>query len=243
MQKAKSRLLRKSKTNFILVSLNNYFDHIYCINLSRRQDRKQRCKNIFKKHQIDAEFFDAIDGSTIETKQFKYDAHAKPYFSVGMIGCTHSFIKVFEDAKQKKYQTILVLEDDVEFVENFNKLFKEYFEQIPNNWTMLYTSGNHRGEQYIQQTTENIYRIKNTLTAHFLGLKYEILDELIKETSKFTMPNDWHFAEVQKRTNAYCMVPHLTWQREGFSDNEQKEMNYDKFIKQFNIRNDFNIRK
>jgi GR25 family glycosyltransferase involved in LPS biosynthesis len=223
-------------------TLNDYFDHIYCINLSKRKDRWEQANLEFKKHNIEVERISGIDGKQIDLSNIKYSKHAEPYFSPGTAGCAMSFVSIFRDAKEKGYKTFLVLEDDVEFVDNFNQLFFQYLEQVPANWKLLYTSGNHRGKQYIKSVSENVIQVKNTLCAHFLGINAEILDDVINETSKYKMPCDWHLAEIQRRHPAYCIIPPLTWQREGYSDNEDKHMNYDQYLKTFNIRNDFNMR-
>ena len=109
--------------------LNNYFEKIYYLNLERRPDRNKECIDELTKYGILAERFNAIDAKELNLKPW--------------MGCLLSNLEIIKTAKERGFKNILILEDDVIFNDNFDDLFNSYINQVPNNWDMLYLSGNH----------------------------------------------------------------------------------------------------
>ena len=104
--------------------LNKIFDHIYCINLKRRYDRRILCEHKLNKMNIVFQFVDAVDGYDT-----KYDILCNKILnkdgtwikSRGAIGLILTYIQLLEDAMIHKYNNILILEDDINFHKNFDK--------------------------------------------------------------------------------------------------------------------------
>jgi hypothetical protein len=199
--------------------INKYFDHIYCINLDRRSDRWEECVKIFDKHNLSVERFSAIDGNTINnpTKLLP-----------GEYGILSTHIELIKDAKNKGYKNILILEDDVEFIDNLNEMFDSIKEQIPNDWVMLYLSGNHVGGSL--QISENVFQIFHSFAIHSFAIKSELFDLIINGLPRYKKAVDVFYAELQSLFPSYVIRPHLSWQRENFSDIQGGIMNYD-FLK------------
>jgi hypothetical protein len=85
------------------------------------------------------------------------------------MGCGQSHIDVLEN---KDYSTpLLVLEDDVEFIENFNPII-----EIPDDADGIYLGISHGNRNYLtQKINDNYYRIGGILAAHailYLNDKY-----------------------------------------------------------------------
>jgi len=199
--------------------MNDYFDHIYCINLDKRTDRWEDCVKQFKKHNLNVERFSAIDGNTI-----KNTTTLMP----GEYGILSTHIELIKDAKNKGYKNILILEDDVEFIDNLNEYFSLFKGQIPDDWVMLYLSGNHVGG--CLQVSENIFKIFHSYAIHSFAIKSELFDLIINGLPKYKKAVDVFYAELQSLFPSYVIRPHLAWQRESFSDIQGGIMNYD-FLK------------
>ena len=199
--------------------MNDYFDHIYCINLDKRTDRWEDCVKQFKKHNLTVERFSAIDGNTI-----KNTTTLMP----GEYGILSTHIELIKDAKNKGYKNILILEDDVEFIDNLNEYFSLFKGQIPDDWVMLYLSGNHVGG--CLQISENMFKIFHSFAIHSFAIKSELFDLIINGLPKYKKAVDVFYAELQSLFPSYVIRPHLTWQRESFSDIQGGIMNYD-FLK------------
>lgn len=196
--------------------MNNYFDHIYCINLDKRTDRWEDCVKLFKKHNLSVERFSAIDGNTL-----KNPTKLLP----GEYGILSTHIELIKDAKSKGYKNILILEDDVEFIDNINEIFNSIKGQIPNDWIMLYLSGNHVGG--LIQITENVFQIIHSFAIHSFAIKSELFDLIINGLPKYKKAVDVFYAELQSLFPSYVIRPHLTWQRVSFSDIQGGVVNYD----------------
>ncbi|NBO22104.1 hypothetical protein EBU94_02015, partial [bacterium] len=120
------------------MSLNGFFDKIYCINLDKRPDRWDECVQEFKKHRMIVERFSAADHNhPIVPKQL--DATTNN----GNAGLVASNILILQDAIANGYKNILILEDDVAFVDDLNEKFAEWSKDVPENWDMLYLGGNN----------------------------------------------------------------------------------------------------
>ncbi len=201
----------------------NYFEKVYCINLDSREDRWNQAQEEFKRNNIVAERVSAVEGA-------KLNLDFPPEIKEGAVGCSLSHLFIMKMAKQLNLESYLVLEDDVKFIDNFTEIFPQIMSQVPDDWDMLYLGGQHIHGRNIQEITPNIYKCEYTLTTHSFAVRNTVYDLFIDKLIDITKPCDVHFAEQHKKINAYVCIPHLTWQREGYSDVEGQSVNYE-FLK------------
>ena len=108
--------------------LSNLSDiqHAFYINLEHRTDRREQIEQELLIMGINSQRFNAIHTTN------------------GSIGCTMSHLRLLEKAILENYSHILILEDDIQFLEpetfkiNFNKFLKLH----ENNWDVIIFSGN-----------------------------------------------------------------------------------------------------
>lgn len=87
-------------------------DHIYCLNLERRPDRRKDVEEQFQIFGIkNVEFFNATDGKLSAPEHINI---TKPEW-----GCADSHIRIWRDMIEKGYETVLVFEDDVKIAAGF----------------------------------------------------------------------------------------------------------------------------
>lgn len=211
--------------------LNEYFDKIYCINLDRRTDRWEECQKIFNKLKLNVERFSAVDGNETNYKLgYPYDNEL-----AGSISHT----KVIEKAKELNLKKVLILEDDVDFVDDLEKLFTESIKEVPNNWDGLLFGGNHVGGG--SMVGKNVMKVNRSYALHCYGLDAKTYDETIdymdsriqnvidngKDVIKQSVAADYFMADLHRINNWYCFRPPLAWQRSGFSDIQKTVMDYD----------------
>jgi GR25 family glycosyltransferase involved in LPS biosynthesis len=192
-------------------TLNNYFEKIYYVNLYRRPDRNQDCINELSKHDIVAERFNAVDANELNLPSW--------------MGCLLSNLEIIKNAKKMGFNNILILEDDVIFNENFEILFNNYISQVPDEWDMLYLSGNHNEHVGFTKNmiSDNVIKCYMTYSTHSFAIKSTVYDLIISYlTNNQTKPVDVLYTNIQKMCNAYSLWPGLTTQRVGFSDIENK---------------------
>ena len=133
-------------------------------------------------------------------------------------------MNIIKKAKEEGLNNILILEDDFEFCDDFESKFKNYINQLPKDWQWIYFGGSHFEEP--TKVTNNIYRVNKTYTTHAYAIKSEIYDKLI-ETLEIFEPADVRLAALQKELNTYVTIPHLIYQRDGFSDIQNNNVSYE----------------
>lgn len=190
--------------------LNNFFDHIYCLNLDRRNDRWESVQQEFLKLNIKPERISAIDGKNLKfSMQNDWSETTKACAAIN-INCIH----IFKNAKERGFKNILIFEDDITFDINFNKIFKSAIEQLPENWEMLYLGGCHKNDPIV--FSRNLHKPNNLVQAHAIGFREILFDRIIERLCDLTLPVDEHYDRMG--ANRYIIEPMIARQKAGYSD-------------------------
>ena len=210
-------------------TLNDFFDHIYLINLDRRTDRYADCLTEFEKLGITVERVSAIDGSPI----FKHGLNV----NAGNYGLLLTQKKILQDAIDNNYKNFLMLEDDVIFIDGTTDYFFNKIEALPEDWDFLYLGGNNifhwgnfnliTGDLNFKVAKENYKSLdhelcKTTWTqcAHAISVNSRFYETLMNAMiNNPTKAGDMIHPMLQQRgCKAYTFLPSLALQRAGFSD-------------------------
>lgn len=219
-------------------TLNEFFSKIYCINLDRRPDKYEQCQPEFKKLNIDVNRVSAVDGKTVERPNTRW--------SPGCYGLVLTNINILTEAMQNKYDSILILEDDVMFNDKFYEIFNERIKFLPDDWDILYLGGNNifRSGKFTLVTgdknfvpTQNNYKTLNhelakttlTFTTHAVGINSKYFDKLmarIGDNQTEPIDNIYVTGQQDGTCNAYTFLPSLVLQRANFSDIDGRFADY-----------------
>lgn len=193
----------------------DHFEQAFCINLDHRKDKWRDAQKQFKKIGLEVERISGINGFD------EPPASIKP----GEVGCLKSHLKVFNLAKERGLKSFLMLEDDVEFSDNFHERFNIIEPQI-KSYEMLYFGSNpHSGERY--EVSPNLNRIMYTFAAHCVIFKQPCFDDIINQLAgPLLVPVDVAYGQQQVVHTAYSIKPSLAWQRISFSDISQEIVDY-----------------
>ncbi len=104
------------------MSINEFIDLAFYINLDNRTDKKEEIETMLKEYDITFERFNAI--------------RANP----GMVGAHRSHLEVLKLARDRKLKNVLILEDDFMFVVDKNTLYditKHFFTKYGNDYDVL----------------------------------------------------------------------------------------------------------
>ena len=202
------------------------FDRVICINLPHRTDRKVSFLEQCEKYDLGKfEFFNAINGNDIKNNYS---------ISNGCLGLILSNIEIIKKAKNDGLNNLLIMEDDCVFNKQI-EVIDDYLKMLPNNWDMLYLGGNHNigwlGTSEPKKINDKIMKLHFTFTTHFVLINSRIFDVLIERLSKFNEPLDVIYTSIQKDYNVYCTTEMIASQKEGYSDIENKFVNYSNLIK------------
>lgn len=201
---------------------------IVVINLDQRKDRWQTIKSDLEKVGLTKyERFSAICPTELIKTRPKYLAPKRILkYRIGCLGCLLSHYYVIKKAKEDGLDAIMILEDDA----GFNhpeplKLIQEAIDQLDGKFDMLYLSGTHM--KPCIPNTKNTVRIQKTYATNAYIIKSSMFDFLLARLPHVDDEIDvFYTKEVQPRFRCFCIKPHVTFQRPGFSDIQNTKVNY-----------------
>lgn len=196
-------------------------DKIFYINLDRRTDRNQHILDMFNECNISPDMYERF--SAIEEVN-------------GAMGCTKSHINILKIAKERNYNYILIVEDDLiindktNFINNVNKIFEDNidFDVVQISGNVLRCSGSEY--KYLSKLIDS-----QTTSGYIVNCKYidkliqnytESLNSMILEGKKHENCLDIHWKILQKTDNWYIFNPKLGYQMDGYSDIEKRITKY-----------------
>ena len=153
----------------------------------------------------------------------------------GAIGCSMSHLAILKDAKAKGYKNILVLEDDFQFIVDrttFEKELQSFFDlNIPYDVLMLsYRCIEKKPydtivSRAIDVLTASGYIVHERFYDTLLRIWEEGLQKFI-ETGYLGYTLDAYWKSLQPSSQWFLMNTRIGVQRESYSDNEKRLVNY-----------------
>jgi len=209
------------------MKITEFFDKTYCINLDRRLDRWSECLAEFNKHNLrDIERFTAIDGNNLPQVN-------SGFVTPSRLALVLTNVDILEKAIQENYQSILILEDDIEFTDEVSNI-SEYFKFLPEDWDMLYFGGNHNTHMKIlppKIVNEKVCKLHYTFSTHCVAINKKAFTTILNRLKKCDNALDVIYVELQNTLNVYSFYPIIATQRVRFSDIENKITDYKWLIK------------
>lgn len=190
-----------------------YFDRIVLINLDKRHDRLGAFKAKVLPYPILSGWqrHRAVHGDTVTVPGFFISGG-------GAWGCRQSHLHVLETAMMDGVGSLLVLEDDVRFVPNFEEKLKTFMRIVPEDWEGLMLGG--QAMQPGQPTgIEGVLRAHNTQRTHAYAVRgLTPMQELYRLWARCDRHIDHWFGQWQMKHAVYQPDPMLCGQDETPSD-------------------------
>lgn len=205
---------------------NELFEKVFCINLRHRTDRRKESEAEFKKHHIQVQFFDAINGKFLVNDNG---------VSKGNLGCIYSHRNIIVLAKQLQLKNILIFEDDVEFSDDYNQkiiLAKDFGANV------LYLGGSDKYAS-VEKINENFSLIKGSLCTHAYAITEKMYDIFIHALSDPKEPIDVIYSKLSNEYEFYGYRPKIAWQRESYSDILERKIKYKSCTNEPNPQNEW----
>jgi hypothetical protein len=215
---ATSSLLINMNQQSICVSKPAYSGGVkqtaYVINLDKRPEKWDRIQNDFKDTDIHLERFKAIEHEN------------------GHVGCGESFKALIRMAKEKRMDSILVLEDDCKLLKNFNKRWAKIKEWLDNNkdkWNIF--NGGVRyplssSFKYEVDSNNKLFTTKGGNYTHFMYFNSSGYDAVLNwEHSKNGLFD--YYINSYELGNFLYIEPAIAIQYSGFSNTNNGEKNYE----------------
>jgi GR25 family glycosyltransferase involved in LPS biosynthesis len=197
--------------------------HAFYINLASRPDRKQHVESQLNTIGIKAERFNAIK------------------LPNGALGCSMSHLKCLQLAKERNLDHILIVEDDIIFL-NPGIFIGQLNKFLQNNkeWDVLLIAGNNVPPYRVVDETCVQVSWCQTTTGYLIRKQYydtlinnikEGINMLIREPkNKIMYAIDKYWLSLQKRDTWLLLVPLTVSQREGYSNIENCVTNFTKIM-------------
>lgn len=193
----------------------------YCINLVNHQNRKNHILNIFGSNNV--QFIDAINGNQFKkmTKKEllnnfpltekgintlfdtnKEHGHDMTYGGLGLILTCQKFWKTIKEPT-------LIIEDDIDIDENFNKKLKNTLKYLPDNWDILYLGYYHdpRIKQITNNLENNIWTANRVYGLYGYIIHPRYCSKLLKNIFPCDYQIDTMINKENKFSNTYIVYP------------------------------------
>lgn len=208
----------------MLRSIND-IQHVMYINLETRPDRKELLLTELSKIQLKCEpvLFNAIKTPN------------------GAIGCTLSHIRCLEIAKENNWPHVLLVEDDIEFIDPSLFIYNlNTFLSFKTPWDVVLIAGNNTGPyklvsccaaQVVACQTTTGYLVKSSYYDKLIRNYKEGLTKLIREPHmRINYAIDRYWFSLQKEDLWYLIYPLTVTQRSDYSDIEHRQVNYNSMM-------------
>ena len=210
--------------------------HAYYINLDSRTDRKEHVEEQMSLIGIQAERFKAIK------------------LPNGAIGCSMSHLKLLETAKANNWPHILIVEDDIKFLNP--ELFKFQLNTFLSNhkgWDVVLLGGNNIPPyKKIDDTCVKITSCQTTtgylVNGHYISILINNfrngINKLLESPHLHIMyAIDKFWFRLQRSHNWFLIIPLTVTQREDYSDIEKRTTDYTKVMTDLNKESFFMAQK
>ncbi len=209
--------------------LNDYFPHIFCINLDRREDRLARFDAMAKANKFEYTRWPAVDGRELKSPiGGLMEENERRQME---LACKISHARLIRHALKEGLPWILVFEDDAVLREGWEEYLKESLLRnhygIPiidprhkwrkQFWHMLYLGVNDiNGTKEV--LNERICRIYTGFTTHAYAIHHSAY-ELALDAFDLRGQADVLYADhIHPLGHSYAFHPNIAYQADGFSD-------------------------
>jgi GR25 family glycosyltransferase involved in LPS biosynthesis len=228
------------------MNLNNYFDHIYCLNLpeckERAADTQKRCDDFG----ISFSFFPAISGKLFSDIHSGYSgARSTRVSNPNYMACALGHLSIYRHALSNSYDRILVIEDDLLFNRNMDSILVSAKDEIPDQWDLLYLAFIPLTDDLMfwnygiiddRFIGDKVFRAKNLWSAMAYGISADTMRWMVDRfNGSFDKELDRVFVEeVQPRGNSFAVCPQIFAGYDNMSNNSER---FDTiFVKSFDSR-------
>lgn len=218
----------------IPATMNTVADRIFVINLKERTDRYEQFTNEFKNEGItNWERFDAIRFSPDNSAYQQY-LPAFHNFCAGQgkdqrylkaaFGCMLSHYLCILQAKQRGYKSVMIMEDDVQFIpgwkDNFAITWEELTTKYPK-WNMFYFHMGYYSPYAFAPLSDNLVIPAKGLGGTCYIVKAELYDFILSRMLVYARQLDVFYLDcLQNRPTTLAVRKNIVQQRESWSDIE-----------------------
>ena len=160
----------------------------------------------------------------------------------GAIGCSMSHLSLLQNALQNKFDHVLILEDDITFLnpELFNQNFNTFLQRNGSNWDVILFAGNNvppynKVDDVCIKVTQCLTTTGYLVNGHYIkrlidNVKMGLTNLIHKPNKGILYAIDTFWVVLQGMDRWYLIIPPTVIQREDYSDIEKRNTNYKRLM-------------
>jgi glycosyl transferase family 25 len=192
-----------------------FIDHVVYINLDERTDRRA---------EVEAELAMYFPPEKVT----RFSAIKNDF---GALGCTLSHIAAIEMAQANKWGNVLVVEDDLKWNSEFDESYTTLERVVKNDYDAIVLATTSAqwylsSLKLIVSRTASCYLVHSGYYDTLLSNFRESRDLLEVSHDKGNHAVDMYWMRIQTRDNWFIVIPSISHQRPGYSDIEQRMIDY-----------------
>jgi len=174
-------------------------------------------------HSLDFDFFTAISKDDNKTlNEYKTSG-----LGLSHKACYVSHYKVWELIAHHRYESALILEDDVDFEMNISSIMSKVHSDVPADWEMLYLGhctdeGNifFKLHNWLDKSLIRLFKSKEPGCTHAYAVSSLGVSKLLRELINIKLPIDVELVrKIQAgKITSYSVQPSVIVQRKNFGD-------------------------
>lgn len=193
-----------------------YFDKVFLINLDKRTDRLSRCMDLFTSNGVSdlVERFPGIVPDPSDDIPYTPDTEK---IKVPLYGCLLSHVNIIRKAKENGWKSVLVFEDDVEFLNT--EIIDQSVDQLSKrDWSLFYLGSNTHTP--LEKVDTNLLRLKFGYATHAVAYHESFYDSFLDQFNKkmIGIIDVWLADFGQENFPSFCTYPITAVQISNYSD-------------------------
>lgn len=196
-----------------------HVDQIYICHYSKLTDRKQFILKQLQDFGVtNYQFVEHYDKDTIDNLsisiQYPLINHPENKMTSAEKSLTLKHVWIIKDMLEKKYSSVLVLEDDAVLCKNFIKHFNKYKSQMAEDWDIGWV-GSCFNLRESQVPNVNVYKTdRGSRCTHAFCISNRFAHKVSNEISNVYLPSDHYYNYLVKKfsLNNYWFQPPLATQ-------------------------------
>ena len=203
--------------------ITDNIDKKYFINLDNSLDRKKYMDEESKSLDLNLIRFPAVYGQNVnEEKLIERRVLDKNHkLKKGELGCYLSHLNLLNKCKDDNDNIVMILEDDIEFGDNFKDKLNEYYKEVPNDWDIIYLGGSRlRGRKISEHVLKGIYDKEPkgdfNMGMYAILLNKKSINKLLKITVPIRHAIDTVVAKNNEILNIYFINPSIVHHNNDF---------------------------
>ena len=193
------------------------------ISLARRPERWNSLRqHVANGLGIALERVDAVDAKTLPDSV----AETFPYIDTTEAACLLSHAKAIRQARERKAQSCLILEDDARFIPGALVKALRAFRALPDDWDVLYLGGMHLQDPIVVDAEAGLGYCTLCFSMHAYIVNGPSLDRVARLLECSTSPCDVELTQASRdgHLRCFCIMPSVATQTAGYSDIRDTEV-------------------